>query len=129
MIKKHLTNFVNISLISCISISCLSLTGCINTNSFTNKTPDIVYPTVISFDELGDQTAGLIFTDNTKFILTKSAIDKYYALVDKWGDKEIPVIKKEDGIEKLNDIYYSMSAKAFYNFCRLSLKENNQHLQ
>lgn len=126
MIKKHLTNFVNIYLISLTSIY---LNGCINTNSFTNKTPDIVYPTVISFDELGDQTAGLIFTENTKFILTKSAIDKYYALVDKWGDKEIPVIKKEDGIEKLNDIYYSMSAKAFYNFCRLNLKENNQQLQ
>lgn len=124
----HLKNFVNIFLIS----SVLLLTNSCSVNTVTNKTPDIIYPAVISFDEYGEQTAGLIRVDNGNYILSKSAVDKYNALIDKWGNsKEFSSpthILKNDGIEKINDEYYSMTPKAFYNFCRLSLKQTNKNL-
>lgn len=123
----HLKSYVNIFL---ISFSALALTSGCSTSSFTNKTPNIVYPAVISFDEYGKQTAGLIRVDNGNYILAKSAVDKYNTLIDKWGNTtefKSMSLHKNDGVKQINDEYYSMTPKAFYNFCRLSLKETNQN--
>lgn len=123
----RLKSFVNIFLIS----SVLLLTNSCSVSSFTNKTPDVVYPAVISFDEYGEQTAGLIRVNDGKYILSKSAVDKYNALIDKWGSSkefESMSLIKNYGIEKINDEYYSMTPKAFYTFCRLSLKQTNKNL-
>lgn len=70
--------------------------GCLST---TNKTPDIIDGESISYDEYGGQTGGLVDIEDGKyFIITKKTVDLYNALIDKYGDRIIPPLKKNDGI-------------------------------
>lgn len=89
---------------------CIVVAGCMST---TNKTPDIIDRDVISYDEYGGQTGGLIDIEEGKyFIITKKTVDLYNALVDKYGDKIVPPLKKNEGITKCeNGNNYKISPK------------------
>lgn len=84
------------------------LSGC---TSWTNPSPDPVHATVISFDEFGNQTGGIIKVDVElrKFIVTESLVKKYNALIRLYGNDHVPKIKENDGITKIDgveNLYY-----------------------
>lgn len=98
--------YVN-GLVSAIVIF-VSVSGC---TSWTNPSPDPIHATVISFDEYGNQTGGIIKVDVElkKFIITESLVNKYNALVKIYGKDHVPQIKENDGITKIdnvNGLYY-----------------------
>lgn len=117
---KNLTNVV-------ISVIILSMLTTFQTGCIIEKTvypiPDTTYPMVISYDENGDQTAGLMdfTTDDNKFVLTEKAINKYNALIEKYSDRFTPELKKNEGVELYDKDrkLYSMRIDCFYNFCKM----------
>ena len=86
---------------------CLLLSGCL---SVTNPTPDIIDSSVISYDEYGNQTSGIISVSNDKtgFIVTKHFIDRYNSMIEKYGKKFAPELKKDQGVSKIDktDFYF-----------------------
>ena len=88
--------------------------------TITNPTPDIINCDVIGYDN-GQQNAGIIqtytfFNNGEKiegFIITENAKIKYNTLIEKYGNRFIPELKKNDGIININinnKIYYFISA-------------------
>ena len=118
---KNLTNVVICAII--ISMFSIAQTGCIIEKA-VYPIPDTTYPMVISYDENGDQTAGLMefLTEDNKFVLTEKAVNKYNALIEKYGNRFIPELKKNDGVvlyDKDRKLY-SIRADCLYNFCKMS---------
>lgn len=97
--------FVN-RLVSSVLI-CLILSGCL---WFTNPTPNIINSEIISYDEYGNQTSGIISISNDKtgFIVTKRFIERYNSMIDKYGKKFAPELKKDQGVSKIDktDFYF-----------------------
>ncbi len=61
-------------------------------------TPQVVKPTQASFDE-GGQNSGLIGHDSYGFpIITMHALDRYNALIDRYGSRFTPPVKQNEGI-------------------------------
>ena len=94
--------------------------------TITNPTPDIINCDVISYDN-GQQNAGIIqtytfFNNGEKiegFIITENAKIKYNTLIEKYGNRFIPELKKNDGIININinnKIYYFISAQYMIKF-------------
>lgn len=99
---------------------CCCLCGCL---SWTNPTPDIIDGDVISYDEYGNQTSGIISVSNDKtgFIVTKHFIDRYNSMIDKYGKKFVPELKKEQGISKIdNTEFYFMSNQSMGYFLTMN---------
>ena len=99
---------------------CCCLCGCL---SWTNPTPDIINGDVIIHDEYGNQTSGIISVSNDKtgFIVTKHFIDRYNSMIDKYGKKFVPELKKEQGVSKIdNTEFYFMSNQSMGYFLTMN---------
>ena len=92
-------------------------------NEIENK---IYFSDVIGYDN-GQQNAGIIqtytfFNNGEKiegFIITENAKIKYNTLIEKYGNRFIPELKKNDGIININinnKIYYFISAQYMVKF-------------
>lgn len=99
---------------------CCCLCGCL---SWTNPTPNIINSDTISYDEYGNQTSGIISVSNDKtgFIVTKHFIDRYNSMIEKYGKKFVPELKKEQGISKIdNTEFYFMSNQSMGYFLTMN---------
>lgn len=110
--------YVN-KLVSSILLCCC-LCGCL---SWTNPTPDIINSDTISYDEYGNQTSGIISVsdDKTGFIVTKHFIDRYNSMIEKYGKKFVPELKKEQGVSKIdNTQFYFISNQSMGYFLTMN---------
>lgn len=101
-------------------IICLLLSGCL---SVTNPTPDIINSNIISYDEYGNQTSGIISVSNDKsgFIVTEHFIDRYNMMIVKYGNKFIPELKKDQGVNKIdNTKFYFISNQSMGYFLTMN---------
>ena len=99
---------------------CCCLCGCL---SWTNPTPDIINSGTISYDEYGNQTSGIISVsdDKTGFIVTKHFIDRYNSMIEKYGKKFVPELKKEQGVSKIdNTQFYFISNQSMGYFLTMN---------
>lgn len=99
---------------------CCCLCGCL---SWTNPTPDIINSDTISYDEYGNQTSGIISVSNDKtgFIVTKHFIDRYNSMIEKYGKKFVPELKKEQGVSKIdNTKFYFISNQSMGYFLTMN---------
>ena len=99
---------------------CCCLCGCL---SWTNPTPDIINSDTISYDEYGNQTSGIISVsdDKTGFIVTKHFIDRYNSMIEKYGKKFVPELKKEQGVSKIdNTQFYFISNQSMGYFLTMN---------
>lgn len=99
---------------------CGCLCGCL---SWTNPTPDIINSDTISYDEYGNQTSGIISVSNDKtgFIVTKHFIDRYNSMIEKYGKKFVPELKKEQGVSKIdNTKFYFISNQSMGYFLTMN---------
>lgn len=99
---------------------CCCLCGCL---SWTNPTPNIINSDTISYDEYGNQTSGIISVSNDKtgFIVTKHFIDRYNSMIEKYGKKFVPELKKEQGVLKIdNTEFYFMSNQSMGYFLTMN---------
>lgn len=99
---------------------CCCLCGCL---SWTNPTPDIINSDTISYDEYGNQTSGIISVsdDKTGFIVTKHFIDRYNSMIEKYGKKFVPELKKEQGVSKIdNTKFYFISNQSMGYFLTMN---------
>lgn len=83
------------------------MSGCL---WFTNPTPDIINSEIISYDEYGNQTSGIISVSNDKtgFIVTKRFIERYNSMIERYGKKFIPELIQNQGVSKIDktDFYF-----------------------
>lgn len=106
-------------------INCILLSGC---TLWTNPTPDIINNDIISYDD-GIQNGGIIQTyvyfdketniKNEGFIITNNAKNRYNSLIDIYGNRFIPELKRNIGIKEIqinNKIYYFISAQYMVYF-------------
>ena len=103
-------------------ICLLCLTGCWN-YSFTNPTPDIIHSDQISYDEYGNKTSGIISVsdDKTGFIVTENFINRFNSMIEKYGKKFQPELKKNQGTYKIDKTnYYFMSNQSMGTFLTLN---------
>lgn len=99
---------------------CCCLCGCL---SWTNPTPDIINSDTISYDEYGNQTSGIISVsdDKTGFIVTKHFIDRYNSMIEKYGKKFVPELKKDQGVSKIdNTQFYFISNQSMGYFLTMN---------
>ncbi len=99
---------------------CCCLCGCL---SWTNPTPDIINSDTISYDEYGNQTSGIISVSNDKtgFIVTKHFIDRYNSMIEKYGKKFVPELKKDQGVSKIdNTKFYFISNQSMGYFLTMN---------
>ena len=99
---------------------CCCLCGCL---SWTNPTPDIINSDTISYDEYGNQTSGIISVsdDKTGFIVTKHFIDRFNSMIEKYGKKFVPELKKEQGVSKIdNTKFYFISNQSMGYFLTMN---------
>lgn len=120
-------NFANVLVKSIILpvLSLLLLSSC----TYSTYTQDPNHAKVISYDEYGNQTGGLITIDSEArlFIVTKHTIDRYNSLILKYGETRFtPKLTKNFGVEPYGDKYYSMTPLAWSKFDMLVTIENAQ---
>lgn len=99
---------------------CCCLCGCL---SWTNPTPDIINSDTISYDEYGNQTSGIISVsdDKTGFIVTKHFIDRFNSMIEKYGEKFVPELKKDQGVSKIdNTQFYFISNQSMGYFLTMN---------
>ena len=115
----HQNKIINILLILIISAG---LYGCAGF-SFTNPTPDIIHSDQISYDEYGNKTSGIIEVSNDKtgFIVTGHFINRFNTMIEKYGKKFQPELKKNQGIVKIDKTsYYFISNQSMGYFLTLN---------
>lgn len=111
---KYVNRLVNSILLCCCLCGCLS---------WTNPTPDIINSNTISYDEYGNQTSGIISVSNDKtgFIVTKHFIDRYNSMIEKYGKKFVPELKKDQGVSKIdNTKFYFISNQSMGYFLTMN---------
>lgn len=103
-------------------IVCFGLCGCTGF-SFTNPTPDIIHSEQISYDEYGNKTSGIISVsdDKTGFIVTESFINRFNSMIEKYGKKFQPELKKNQGVAKIDKTkYYFITNQSMGYFLTLN---------
>ena len=103
-------------------IICVILCGCWN-YSFTNPTPDVIHSDQISYDEYGNKTSGIIEVSNDKtgFIVTGHFINRFNTMIEKYGKKLQPELKKNQGVIKIDKTnYYFISNQSMGYFLTLN---------
>ena len=103
-------------------ILCCGLCGCAGF-SFTNPTPDIIHSEQISYDEYGNKTSGIISVsdDKTGFIVTESFINRFNSMIEKYGKRFQPELKKNQGVVKIDKTnYYFISNQSMGYFLTLN---------
>ena len=103
-------------------IVCFSLCGCAGF-SFTNPTPDIIHSEQISYDEYGNKTSGIISVSNDKtgFIVTENFINRFNSMIEKYGKKFQPELKKNQGVAKIDKTnYYFVTNQSMGYFLTLN---------
>ena len=115
----HQNKIINVLIIAILSFS---LYGCVGF-SFTNPTPDIIHSDQISYDEYGNKTSGIISVSNDKtgFIVTESFINRFNSMIEKYGKKFQPELKKNQGIAKIDKTnYYFITNQSMGYFLTLN---------
>ena len=118
-------------ILSLITVCSFLNYGCI---SWTNPTPDEIEHKEISYDEYGNQTAGVIdiCLDKKSFIVTQHFVDRYNALIDVYGKDFYPALKRNDGIEKIEDDSkykeFYMIDKVHYYYMAIMVAEKNKNI-
>ena len=115
----HQNKIINVLIIAILSFS---LHGCAGF-SFTNPTPDIIHSDQISYDEYGNKTSGIISVsdDKTGFIVTENFINRFNSMIEKYGKKFQPELKKNQGTYKIDKTkYYFITNQSMGYFLTLN---------
>jgi hypothetical protein len=75
-------------------------TGCT-----TTVVPVKVQPTTASMDGNEANSGFIAFTKSGAGLITPHARDRYNALVEKYGNRFLPVLQKDSGIRPAGDVY------------------------
>jgi hypothetical protein len=111
-------NSLNKNCVIALLLAVLLCAGCVGT-----VTPTQVVSQGASFDN-GQRNSGFIgWTTNNSVvygIISAHARDRYNALIDQYGSKNVPPIKKDYGIQSLDGTNYLISLDALSDFAKFN---------
>jgi hypothetical protein len=77
---------------------CLTVSGCFTVS------PVLVEPSRPSYDQ-NEATSGIISDSPSGFIVTPHFVERYNGLVDLWGSRFVPALKRNEGISIVSGQY------------------------
>ena len=93
---------------------CLGLTAC-------TVTPKILPPAEQPSWDGNVQNSGLIrFSDDGSAVITPHARDRYNTLIDTYGKRFTPALHPDDGVTRLPDGTYSITAQHLSYFAQMN---------